>query len=420
VSGPVSARVYHVWPEQPPPQQPPQQPQPQPPLTLFVFGDAHFSYANMCADRCDASTRCSTIVEFVRSAVALARRRGATLDVFIELLYVTDKAPRRRKHTLDAFARFAQHGNRLANGDVVEAGVIGMLYGEFRDDVYDDEYKRRRRGRSRTVAPAGQTRARDGGGGATGGGGGGGGGGSVVRFHYGDARSEPHVRALGLGTGVLRVAELQMLRHVFGAGGGPRSQAVASVLRAMLFERDFPAALSGALGPEVARELLVPSVLAGGTTHRIAKQFLGVGEGGSKDALRRYAEDRIAEAVVALRDDADFDAEAEDSRARVRSVEAVMGSIVRPLVMDFYLLCRLVRLCLQGRARPGAPGGDGAAAIVYVGEQHAQNYAAFMRDYLRVAPHSEQTMRAPDDGLSAHDPSQPSRCVSIASTAHAV
>jgi hypothetical protein len=83
ISGPVSAHVFDMPTGN------------EEPTRLFVFGDAHNSFENLCAP-CDAADGCVDIVEFVRLAVGDAKLRGRALDVFMEMPYVMRDGPSRR------------------------------------------------------------------------------------------------------------------------------------------------------------------------------------------------------------------------------------------------------------------------------------------------------------------------------------
>jgi hypothetical protein len=420
------------------------------PLKLFLFGDAHFSYANMCEAPCDDAHRCTLVTDFVAGVAAAARRNGASLDVFAELLYVEAQRRRQRRASNRTLADFhvalqRDPGPPSAKGKGASPlipfrsrapaaqqpkiyGILKLMYDRFGADMYDDELKQRRRGRSRSMvadadhAVAKVSKASDASDaseasktakaskvskvsnasepsvpseGA----------GSLVRMHYADARSETVVRRLGLSHPLTDADAFRaMFRTKTASGPSSSSAAVGQVLHALLFERDCASALASALGPAAAAAAMGTKgasrggPAAAGTAgtrrtqpHRVAKQFLALREGALKEALRRYGRDEIAKAVRALRHDADADAAT--GRLDVRKLEEVMATYVRPVIMDFYLLCRFARLCLQRRAAPGTPGGAGAAAIIYVGELHALNCARFFTLYMGVRPDAQRAAR---------------------------
>jgi hypothetical protein len=302
-------------------------------------------------------------------------------------------------------------------------GVFSRLYAEFGAELYDDDLKVRRQSNG------------------------------TVRFHYADARYEPHVQRL-LPYDMDAAAILAFHRRL----GTARK--VGDLLHALFFSPDFPAAVAAL---ELPASWVDPSVLptasgqARRTTgrptgtgrprgsrsgssssrqwhpHRIAKQFLSVAAGPLRDALRRYGEDRIAAAVVSLDLDLGYGAAGHVLAATerpsagagknkhdqsvhwadlrelrvhhgelfVRAFEVVVGIFVRVLVMDFYLLCRLVRFSMAPVVAPRAsraskipskPPSDPATpvaprtAVVYVGDTHAENYVMFFRDYLGLRP----------------------------------
>jgi hypothetical protein len=350
------------------------------PLRLYVFGDAHFSYEHACPEPCDEAHGCLPVVRFVRGAADAARRRGATLDVFLELVYVAaaNKGARERRardailgYQRDLFAADRGPGRRQPPG-TSKIGIIKLLHDEFAAELYDESLKRRRMGRSRSVA------AEDEGGLGLGGGGGEAkGAGSLVRVHYGDARNEPRTLALMLNDPTWDVATLRRLY--------PSSAALGRTMQAIMFARDFDADVRRALGPRVADALRRLVQACEARPHAVAKQFHALREGPVKDALRRFGRDRIAAAVAALRV-AGFDAPDVVDASSGDKVDAAMRGDVGVLLMDFYVLCRFARFCVQRRAPPGSPGGAGAAAVLYAGHLHAVNYIDFFSRYLRLAP----------------------------------
>ena len=387
VSGPVSAHVFQI------------------PSggRVFIFGDEHVGYENLCAP-CGAGNDCADIVTFVRRAVDAARRdpTAKPLDVFMELPYVVKDGPERRRYVRAIDARMAHDpvvfrpkkktdgsnnnkktwrmwgGGGEGNAAAVDRaammarvlgdspryiGVFSQLYREFRDDFYpvDDD-----------AAFAKHN----------------------VRFHRCDARHESHVGRL-----LPFIDPVRFHRYV------RTSDQLHEVLRAFLFARDFAGEIGRIFGTREAARVLLH--MDAGRPHKVAKQFHALPEGAAKAAVKRYLEDRLEDAVSVARSDLGFDggphvlaaAREAQSKARVRPhqdhmlwlrqmrvlhgtfYEAFFPDVMRfaaqLLVMDAYLLCRLLRF---GCATPGG------VSIVYAGDTHAEYYASFFKDYLGLEP----------------------------------
>lgn len=381
VSGPVSVRAYDV------------------PCggggssgtnRVWIMGDEHFSYQNMCKP-CDAQGVCCNVVSFVDDAVARAVAAGTQLDVLLELPYV----PRGGDERVLAMRRWqrlmdSDRGSRLRkfkDGRKSRKSYLGMLavlYHKYGWYVYDSGKggTARRTGRKPSMAA------------------------SNIRFHYADAREEPNVQAM------LPLAPDRLLRKVRTCGQ------IRQLLGAFLFSDDFARSVAG-LGLEPADPNALSALAPGGprVAHKVAKQFLRVPQA-AVGAAREYLDDRVGDAVEVLRADLGFDlgagvlqrgmaaarqAAADTAAGRVphmmhgvmpmwlqrvrglheqffrRSYRSVMQLAVHLLIMDAYLLCRLLRYC----CRPQAAGGE---CIVYAGNTHAEYYAEFFESYLGLRP----------------------------------
>jgi hypothetical protein len=402
LSGPVSLHVFDV----------PAQAQAQAPdggggaaagtNRVYVLGDEHHSYQNMCRP-CSSADGCQTILAFIQGAVRRARSAGTQLDVLLELPYVVRDGPLRTEwlQTLDAYMS-RDSGKRLlesedrASSKAHYVGMLGVLYHAFRQHLYDDDAK----------APGAP-------------------GSNNVRFHYSDARLEPHVP-------LLLPFELPDAMH--------RRVRTAEQLRALLeafvFSRNFPRDVAKLIGPEETRRVLVPGALSSlspapsaPAVHKIAKQFHRLPDGDAKDAVNKYLVDRIDDAVASARDDLGFDtgahvlAAGRKARAALEATATgaagdaamplwqqnvlvaheryyrssytwVMLLAVHLVLMDAYLVCRLMRFATR------APGGE---CIVYVGNAHAKYYVAFLQDYLNLTPIVCQPIQI------VHKPKRPSR-----------
>lgn len=438
VSGPVSAHVFDV------------------PVVVrdndsngrthrvFIFGDEHFRYDNMCSP-CRKKDGCEDIVAFVQRLVD--EPPGGSLDVLLEMPYVVRSGPLRTRwlKRLDAVMRSdpehffratasvfgvpASIGDERSSsssrykdikrmmsrllGETPKGyiGVFSQLYRRFSSMLYDDDVKSttRRRG---------------------------------VRFHYCDARHEPHVELL-----LPSLDPANFHRHVRTLGQ------LRALLHAFLLAEDFHADISGVFGRDRANALVVPDALSsmGGkkknkSLHKIAKQFHLIPDAGMKLAARRYIEDRIEDALHVMEHDLGMEdgaytvaaaaaaGEQEGSDARhgrshyswlheLRMVHGkfydvffplVMSFTVHMLLMDAYLICRMLRFVC---------GNAGGATVVYAGDAHAEHYVSFLHDYVGLRPTVCEKMRdvLPPNIASYHHgvqvpvmpPSRTSRCVAM-------
>jgi len=425
VSGPVSAHVFDLEREGKGCGR----------VRVYVFGDQHHRWDNLCPQPCSSSTpgdACVDIIRFVRAAVREAEREDGVdrhLDVFLEMPYVSRAGPLRDRwlKAIDVFfsskkdppkaevfgrsssASSAKTSSRSAAsgalkkkwgmfggagddrsvwrreavaqaiGDAPEyVGVFAHLYREFRGRLYEE-------GRADTHS----------------------------RFHYCDARQEPHVSRL------FPVLDPVKFHKHF-----QTSEQLKEVLVAFLFSRDFPADVRRLCGSEVAGRLLLTEALSDGM-HKVAKQFHALQPGKLKDAVKLYLNDRVEDAMRVVRDDLGFDrgaaalAAADEAKLSVhfqwlKEMREAKGQLylalfplamtfaVHLVIMDAYLICRLARFCLQETA---ARKSGESVGIVYVGDTHAEYYAAFFKDYLGVQPSVCSKLHSSGD--------QPSRCTSL-------
>jgi hypothetical protein len=73
---------------------------------------------------------------------------------------------------------------------------------------------------------------------------------------------------------------------------------------------------------------------------------------------------------------------------------------IRSVLMDAYLLSRLVYFAMLKRA-------TGGASIVYVGHSHAMEIVTFLQDYAQLPPELCDSGR----DIDTQDPDKPQRCV---------
>jgi hypothetical protein len=370
---------------------------------LIIFGDEHFSYESLCQP-CDMGT-CQSVTRFIRAHVERAREAATSLDVFMEMPYVVPRGPQRDamlRH-LNAFMKRnagpeAEQGllnkvvHRIVGSTPFYVGVFSQLYKEFARDIYDDAHK----------SAAGRQ------------------GPGSVRFHYADARTEPNVRALLPGEADL------FHKHVRTA------DALSYLLHAFLFGRDFESdvrQVSSSLASQLVSSALsgLPGSSGRRKLHKVAKQYHRLRDGPVKAAARAYLEERIEEAVSVMREDVHVDSGAHtlataDERATPSHNRPWLSNLrkfnhdlyrtafqlgmrlsVHVVLMDAYLLCRLLRFAMQ------TPETSNGTSIVYVGDAHAEYYVRFFKDHLGLTPLACQTrhITSPDK----------KRCVDLAAAA---
>jgi hypothetical protein len=342
---------------------------------LYVFGDMHFSYARECKG-CEADDFCVSVKALVRDMARKASEAGTTLDVFLEMPYVSrDRAQR---------APVIQHIEKLTRADKggggasdpqkeSVVGVLGMLYHEFKVPLY---------GPKRPDSD------------------------SALRVHYADARHEPNVGAL------LMHFDVGAVRRAYARPGSFKA-----VLHALMFSGDFERDVRAVL-PSVRLRKSTLSTVGAKPVHKIAKQFLNLPPGPIRDAIKAHLTDRADVLLAMARDNLDFPASAEApppknhsnivygpmkhalSAARDQVLAMVLELDVPVLLMDAYTLCRSMRYAMY---RPETKGGS---TIIYAGDAHAAFYVDCVRDYMRVEPSVCTT-------ISSYDQHKVSRCIEV-------
>ena len=359
---------------------------------LYIFGDEHFSFNELCSP-CKRSRGCKFITDFIRDRVSEAQRTGRSLDVFMEMPYVPSRGPMRRhllsdwdklmrmnaspqKSTSDSAGAAALFKRIFGSVPVnrqsasVYVGVFSQLWKEFYHHLYDDDFKRHH-------AKA-----------------------SNVRFHYCDARYEPNVKR------ILPIQPRWVHEKL------PTLDKIKRVMNAFVFGKDFERDIAAVMTEGEASRVIVRETLSD-KQHKIAKQFHKLEDGPIKTALRKYINDRIDEIIDILKHDVCFEDGAhiishgrggrrgesnEDSKESSRHdpwlptlraqhamfYESAFEVTVRLglwlILMDVYLICRLLRFAAQ---RPSSRGGT---SIVYVGDAHAEFYVHFFKKYLDMVP----------------------------------
>lgn len=381
VSGPVSVHEFHLTQEKTGEGDAARH-------KVIIFGDVHFSYDNLCTP-CHLPT-CQSVTNFIRARANAAHEDATSLDVFMEMPYVPPNGQMRNSvlKTWDSLMSrnagpdsdnglFKKLLQRLVGNTPFYIGVFSQLYKEFARDLYDDDYKR----------AAGRL------------------GPGSVRFHYADARSEPNVKA------ALPVHAATFHKHVTG------TTALRDLLHAFLFGKDFVSDVKMA-GPSLVSTIVasalstMPGSQGRRKIHKVAKQYHRLNEGPAKQAVRTYLEARIEEVINIMKNDVRVDTgvhtlAAVDPAATPTYNQPWLSSFremnnnvyqgmfqiamqlaVWVVIMDAYLLCRLLRFAVQ------TPESAHGTSIVYVGDAHAEFYVRFMRDYLGVPPVACQTRRS--------------------------
>jgi hypothetical protein len=336
ISGPISAHVYDVPFGR------------SPPHRVYLFGDAHYSVRNQCSP-CDRTRGCAHVTEFIRELVESARPPG--VDVYLELPHVprTDNRSAVRSIRRRFFSQPRPKGllHRLVQGSEEQkaqyVGVLGDMFARFGRRVYDHNGQQA----------------------------------DVSRFHYADIRTEANVRTCF----PPRKPHTWLMQHVSTCDG------VAKLMGAFLFGTDFVSdvrlACSGdgrtlvTLGPLSRLSPSSPLI------HKIAKQFHKL-PAVLKERARAFLQPRIDELVNVLRD-IGYDAVAPKhnidswlqqlSQAHMTFVTQAVGLVVRfgfrVLLMDAYLLCRLLRYMAAG-----------GTSVIYVGDAHAEVYSRFLMEHM--------------------------------------
>jgi hypothetical protein len=385
---------------------------------IYIFGDQHFSYAHRCRP-CLPSHGCERIVDFIERLVqerqvgnvgnqpklgappdALLPAGGGvpppdrSLDVYMEMPYIVPRGRWRSKvlREKDPFMRRDGPPPRTETAARPRADYIGMLsqlYQRFYSRMYDDPTPAQQR--SLSARPR-------------------------VRFHYCDARMEPNVSTL---------LPYEPGDHFYGSRlnqfhlhmDAPAK--LLALLEALLFSTDFVAEVRRLFGEDAPP--LVTETLSGKGVYRVAKQYHRLQEGPAKRAVRSYLSARAAEVVQNLRAAGMFDYAAALRALRAfgsgslphaprldeRQVRDYLGRFIlemffaRVLVMDAYLVCRMVRFSLQR--------GDSArgTSVVYVGDSHAAFYVRFFTEFMGLRALTCQN-RVAVDGTSSNR-----RCVRL-------
>lgn len=404
VSGPVSLHVFQV--NTTTPKTTPNNGVKTPPKTstVYLFGDRHFSYENRCT-QCTRSRGCYAIADLIERMAMDSVQKGKSMDVFMELPFASADAKLRQqtlKHAEQLFSKGSILGNaldRLVGRSPQYVGIFSDLYERFKHATYRHQGQKSR-----------------------------------VRFHYGDARFEANAMQLLMPLNKSR-DWLQGLIVTL-----PTADKVAALLRAFVMGSSFREDVLAVLGPDypvpiVESALSNLDVLsADGKTrrvrvHKIAKQFHRLPER-LKPVVRRYLEDRISrvhdllkdvvnyddgtrllrrdvlKGVVATSTEANLARELMQHRAQsfLQDACVALAYMVCVVLMDAYLLCRLLRYLFRADVE------DGSCVVVYAGDAHIESYTEFFNVYL---PGTSESVPLVCEAQVWPDDNDPSRCVPV-------
>jgi hypothetical protein len=294
---------------------------------VIIFGDVHFSYDNLCPQPCQ-KPECETITAFFQRYVASAKDSGRSLDVYVELPYVHRSNPLKQrqvdgveKAVSENVLDLSERNKKRKRKRMMSIGILGHLFRVFGKHLYDDNTK--------VIGDA-----------------------ANVRFHYADARYEQNMVRLIPADVDRLVARLD--------GDGSR---IVRVLAAMIF--------GSAFGPSLSLEdqaMVFPESLStwrGRKVHKVAKQFMKLPQSTLKDRLKLYLEMRVHRVVPWVR--------------QLKKDSESLVVYIRSVIMDAYLLSRMLYYALLKRA-------VGGASIVYVGHAHAMEFVSFLKEYAHLPP----------------------------------
>lgn len=382
------------------------------PHRIYIFGDVHFSYANTCRG-CSSDPACITIMDFVdRLAASVQVGNIASLDVHVELPLLKGVTRPGRLKAFDAFIRQNASTGRRAKAAAAEkatkrgggadavpsiVGIISLLYHKYGQFAYHVQP---------SPIPA------------------------SIRFHADDARDEENARVVFHPSKRTIDSLLQFHTRL------PTAADVMILMRVFLFSEDFVGDLARLL-PAVKPVLSALTHISGDRyVHKIATQFLKLPTTALRERVRSFVEVRLTDLETLLRRDLAYDDAAQSmvsltslaslaspksgaaigrkskqtkqSRgpkkdgvptmdedlaryaysAKLRRLRAYLSSAFSPeegvfnlplrtLLMDTYLLCRMLRFAYA------SPGG---VSIAYTGDRHSAFYVTFLRHEMKLAP----------------------------------
>jgi len=325
ISGPVSVHVFSN--------------------NIIILGDAHFSDENMCSP-CLKSSGCETIDDMFHRFVDESNAHNRHLDVHIELPYVSpvSKNWQHRGSILDTLgyiSRLNSPASAAAEPVAPDAlhravsarrlGMLGRLYHNFKDYLYDDDSK---------SDPADDSKSE-----------------RHVRFHYIDIRMEPNIDALPQYMKTANDMHARLTSLIF----GNYSDTDAALMPFLAYKQSLSTHTSRA---NVTR-----------TVHKVTKQYLKLMDHPVATEMfpnvTAYLQDRIHELVEASR------IQMQLSDRSIASDSSALGRDALFFITDAYLLCRALFYAAEH------PGGTTA---VYVGGQHAECIVTYMMHYEHQRP----------------------------------
>lgn len=410
---------------------------------VTLFGDEHFSSMNQCRN-CKEDPRCLTTEDFISrteytTEARVSPNKRRELDVFVEFPYLmrsgflretfmkyidrymgygwqttTMSAKKKRKlrrkvvfssllrgvlsSCIPSAKRSQQHGSKRNEEEeepaaAAEAGMLGVLYRAFRDKVYNPSH------------------AHDSGK-------------NIVRYHASDVRWEPNMWMYIKAPPFFPIDRFHRWMWDFCCYFSS-VDTYGKLIETFLYSADFPGNLRALLGERALVTYSALSTLSDTDdnrkhrlTHKIAKQYhsLEKVDASLQQAVRRYLDDRLREILESMKNGASFDSmdSATErwtnicaSEKRMRCFVEVVHIRTPGLLMDAYLLCRMLRF-LYNQTSPVKI----SKAIVYAGQAHIGKYIDFLENYLGFVPLQKQDpWRPPSTPYSSY-----SRCVKLGVT----
>ena len=405
ISGPVSCHVFRV---------------PIPSgkrdyVTLYLMGDEHMSYENMC-EACSREKGCYPIDDFIEQAAESAEKNKWELDVFMEMPFYSKQDPEKTEmlQTWDTLLRqdsdpltaVENFMRKLVGRSPRYIGIFSRLYRKFSDKLYHASSRARKS--------------------------------KVVRFHQGDARHEFFVRTMFCVDKKKKFDSNQIKcltnLHVH----LDTIEKFKSFMMAFLVDKNFEKSITKLFGKNVSipEKLLTTFSNSGNGVfkcHKIAKQFHKLPEY-IRPVVMAYIEERVDTLLSVMQEHFDYEANA----ASVKKLEAskegdtkkneagefddlfamfrklrlyayfqqIKFFIYLPLhtvFMDVYMLCRMLYFMTTKHS------GKEGAVIAYAGDAHIRVYVRFFKKYMKLRPVFCKA-------LSANRQQETSRCVHVKGT----
>ena len=384
---------------------------------VFLFGDEHRSYRNQCSC-CDRDAKCMSIAEFIEHMEELCEKReDASFDVFMEFPYIVKSGrlrydfmnyiDERMNKPNNRFAKFMKgaafslsgkkrrhnthhslfkckciddsnnSSNRhsssepfmsesytYADTDNDDIGILRELYRSFSKRLYQHD-------RNLNSSKRG-------------------------RFHVGDARWEPNVwmymKAPPGRTNMVLSGWVDDFCQFI-----PSVEMYKRLLHCFVYSPDFPQDLWSVFGNNALITFSALSSCISGSNrnvHKIAKQYHALEKYPDlQTTVKKYIDDRIENILDRMRTEVKYDSVSSNPSMiysdadRISQFLHVVRLQTPGLLMDVYLLCRLLRyIQLSLASREIYDGRVEGCSIVYAGHAHISHYAQFFTHYMKIEP----------------------------------